>query len=69
MLLEEGISRAVRDSAKIYLQASALGLPLYLRNGWHVVDDVAVDMSKHGLPELGVCVEKCLIREPQIKTS
>lgn len=67
MLLEEGVSRAERDGAKIYLEASSLGLPLYLRNGWHVVDAVAVDMSKHGLPKLGVCVEKCLIREPQTK--
>lgn len=64
-ILLEGLRCADRDGAKSYIEASRPGVELYKRHGWVQVDEVVVDLAKHGLPDLGVYVEPAFIRQPQ----
>ena len=65
MLIKAGLDMADRDNARTYIEASAKGLPLYLRHGWEPVGATTIDMRKYGGTE--VVVEKTLIREPKSK--
>ena len=63
MLIKAGLDMADRDGARTYIEASAKGLPLYLRHGWEPVGATTIDMRKYRGAE--VVVEKTLIREPR----
>ena len=47
--------------AKTYLESSAKGVPLYLRHGFKLVDDILIDMRPYG--GTGVESSKCMVRE------
>lgn len=47
-----------------YLDASPLGINLYLKYGWRAVDEIRVDLGEYGI-EGGEEVSLCLIREPK----
>lgn len=64
MLLAHVLAKADQEGAKCYIEASAMGLPVYVRHGWEVVDEIVVDMEKHGCPG-GIVRQKCLMRQPQ----
>lgn len=64
MLLAHVLAICDREGARCYIEASPMGLPLYVRHGWIRVDEIAVDLGKHGC-EGGVVVQQCLMREPQ----
>ena len=61
LLIKEGLNAADAAGSKVYIIASPMGLPLYLRHGWKRVDEVAVDMRKYG--GSSVVVEEMLLRE------
>lgn len=63
-LIDVGLPLADKVGSKTYVEASDLGLPLYLKYGWREVDEIAVDVRKYGGKE--IMVEKLLIREPQL---
>jgi len=63
MLLKHVLDTVDEQGKRCYIEASAAGLALYERLGWVEVDEVVVDMEKHGC-EGGVVRQKCLIREP-----
>ena len=56
------LDQADRDGKQTYIEASPVGLPLYLKHGWEPIGDIVVDMNKYG--EDWVAVQKQLIREP-----
>ena len=60
-LIKDGLNIADAAGSKVYIIASPMGLPLYLRHGWNRVDKVAVDMTKYGGSSM--VVEELLIRE------
>lgn len=60
-LIKDGLDIADAAGSKVYIIASPMGLPLYLRHGWKRVDGVVVDMRKYG--GSSVVVEEMLIRE------
>ena len=37
-----------RERAVTYIEASPIGLGLYLRHGWKACDDLVVDLRPHG---------------------
>ncbi len=63
MLITPGLEAADRAGAKTYIEASPDGLPLYEKCGWVVVDEMRVDMGRHGVSGGGVEVMPCLMRE------
>jgi len=63
-LLNEVLDKADREGRKTYIEASAMGLPLYVRHGWVEVGELEVDLGKHGC-EGGIIRQKQLIREPK----
>jgi GNAT superfamily N-acetyltransferase len=52
---------ADKVNAKIYLQATPIGYPLYLRLGWQEIEDMVTSTPK------GPVIWKCMIREPTLK--
>lgn len=62
MLVREGLAFADRDGARTYVEASPMGLPLYLRHGWKEVDENVIDMRRYGLDRIES--GKCLMRAP-----
>ena len=62
MLIGEGLANADRSNARTYIEASLAGYGLYLRQGWKQVDEIVIDIGKHG--GRGVATEKLLMREP-----
>jgi GNAT superfamily N-acetyltransferase len=64
LILKHVLDQCDREGAKCYIEASAAGLPLYLRMGWEVVDQIQVDMEANGA-EGGVIYQKCLWRVPR----
>lgn len=66
MLLTAGLAEADRDGARTYIEASAKGLPLYLKHGWVKVDEIKIDGSKYGISDGWVC-QQTLMRPPQGK--
>lgn len=63
MLLTHVLDIIDEQGKRCYIEASAAGLALYKRFGWVEVDEIVVDMAKHGC-EGGVITQKCLMREP-----
>ena len=64
-LIEAGLKVVDDASAKAYIEASPMGLSLYLRHGWKKVDEIVIDLRDFGGNE--VVSEVCLLREPRIK--
>lgn len=63
MLLAPVLELADKDNAKTFIQASALGIGLYLKHGWVEVDEIVMDFSPYG----GAKQTKTalLVREPK----
>ncbi|TVY87117.1 hypothetical protein LAWI1_G005383 [Lachnellula willkommii] len=57
-LLTRFLADADKEHARVYLQATALGHPLYVRCGWVDVEDMVTRT-----PE-GAAFWKCMMREP-----
>lgn len=64
-LLAPGLAAADEANAKTYIEATAIGLPLYLRHGWKPVGELRIDLDSFGYEGMGVRVQKLLIREPR----
>ncbi|EEH17758.2 hypothetical protein PABG_00321 [Paracoccidioides brasiliensis Pb03] len=68
-LLKWGIEKAEADGARILLEATPAGLPLYQRLGWNVVDEMRIKLADHGVDaegdQDGCAVLYIMIREPQ----
>ena len=60
MLILNGLAVVDTNKARNYIEASHVGLELYLNHGWKVVDDITMDMDSYG--GSGVVSEKILIR-------
>lgn len=65
LLIKTGLDLADRDRARTYIEASAKGLPLYLKHGWEPVGATVVDMRKYGGGGEAVVTETTLIRLPK----
>jgi GNAT superfamily N-acetyltransferase len=63
MLLEPVLKQADAEGRRTYIEASKMGLGLYLRLGWKEFDELLLDLRPCG----GTTVEKTslMIREPQ----
>ena len=64
MLIKAGLETASRRKSKVYIVASPMGLPLYVRHGWKRVDTIIVDMKKYG--GSNVVVEEFLLRDFEV---
>ncbi|OAX78674.1 hypothetical protein ACJ72_07018, partial [Emergomyces africanus] len=68
-LLKWGIEKAERDRARIFLEATPAGLPLYERLGWRVVDTMHVKLGDFGIDAEGdgdgYAQFYVMIRDPQ----
>ncbi|KAL9601806.1 MAG: hypothetical protein Q9219_002296 [cf. Caloplaca sp. 3 TL-2023] len=62
-LLRQGLERIDAESRRCYLEASPAGLPIYRKRGWKVVDEIRVDLSKHGVESPYVDHTPCMMRE------
>ena len=60
LLIKAGLEAADAANSKVYIIASPMGLPLYVRHGWMKVDEITVDMGKYG--GSSVIVEELLLR-------
>ncbi len=49
MLIRPGLEAADEAGMQTYIEASPDGLPLYLKYGWEPVDEMVIDMEKHGI--------------------
>lgn len=47
-MLQWGMDYADERDARIYLEATLEGYPLYLKNGWRVVQELVLDFKSHG---------------------
>ena len=63
MLLRHGTDLADAEGRKTYIEATAMGHPVYLKLGFKDVDNVTMDLSKWGGKELGV--NRTMLRDPQ----
>ncbi|KAJ5801900.1 GNAT family acetyltransferase [Penicillium pulvis] len=63
--LNWGIERADASNARIYLEATMEGVPVYLKLGWRIVEEIQLDYTERG----GEGSQKfaLMIREPQGK--
>ena len=65
MLIRPGLEAADKADAHTYIEASPAGLGLYLKHGWEVVDELVIDMEKHGVyGDEKFAHNKNLMREP-----
>lgn len=62
LLIGDGLALADRDGARTYIEASPVGLRLYVKHGWKLVDEVVMDMEGYG--GSGVASEKIMMRAP-----
>ena len=62
LLICDGLALADKYNARTYIEASPVGLQLYLRHGWELVDDILMDMTPFG--GTGIASEKILMRAP-----
>jgi GNAT superfamily N-acetyltransferase len=62
-LLEYGCEIADREGAKVYLEASKTGLPLYESLGWEGVGEFDIDLGEFGGEEVQVL--KLMVRAPK----
>lgn len=63
MLIQQGLNWADDAGAKAFVEASEVGVPLYSRFGFEVVDEVVVDLEGFGGREGEKGVMKLLIRK------
>ena len=61
-LLKAGLEDADRAQAQTYIEASPAGLPVYLKYGWKIIDEMTVDMTPYG--GHGIESQPFLMREP-----
>ena len=64
MLIRAGLEDADRLGAKAYVEASPDGLPLYLKFGWRIVDEMVLELERFGVSNGGTEVMPFLMREP-----
>ena len=64
MLLRQGLKEIDAQGRRCYLEATPVGLPIYIHLGWKVVDEIKIDLGAYGIPNPYVEVTACLIREP-----
>ncbi|PGG98068.1 hypothetical protein AJ79_09000 [Helicocarpus griseus UAMH5409] len=64
-LLKCLIDKAEADNARIYLEATMAGLPVYERLGWKTVDEVRLKLADYGIEGDLEDVFYIMIREPQ----
>ena len=57
-----GLKEADEAGAQTYIEASPAGLPLYLKYGWKIVDEMVIDMRPYG--GNGIEHNPFLMREP-----
>ncbi|OJD16943.1 hypothetical protein AJ78_02925 [Emergomyces pasteurianus Ep9510] len=71
-LLKWGIEKADKEKARIFLEATPAGLPLYERLGWRVVDTMHVKLADFGIDAEGdgdgYALFYVMIRDPQGNT-
>ncbi|PGH09798.1 hypothetical protein GX51_00485 [Blastomyces parvus] len=72
-LLKWGIEKADAENARIFLEATPAGLPLYERLGWRTVDVIRVKLADYGIDAEGdgdgYALLYIMIRDPQGKTA
>lgn len=47
-MLRWGMQKADAWQARIYLESTPEGYPVYLKHGWRPVEEVSLDFSQHG---------------------
>ena len=62
-LLQWGTQRADARNARIYLEATIEGYPLYRKYGWHEVDRLVIDYAQYG--GTGQITFVLMMRDPQ----
>jgi GNAT superfamily N-acetyltransferase len=62
-LLEWGIQQAEGRNARIYLEATMDGYPLYCKYGWQRLEDLNLDFAQYG--GTGKAQFVLMMREPQ----
>ena len=62
LLIRDGLSLVDKHNARTYIEASPVGLQLYQRHGWKLIDDISIDMTPYG--GTGGASEKILMRAP-----
>ncbi|KAH2878153.1 hypothetical protein KXW22_003014, partial [Aspergillus fumigatus] len=63
-LLDWGVRMADQKQARIYLEATPEGYPLYRKCGWRDVEDIVMDYSVYGGE--GEATYAVMIREPAL---
>lgn len=53
MLIAPGLAAADAAHAETYIEATAVGLPLYLRCGWEPVGELRIDLRQFGYGAVG----------------
>ena len=67
MLLKSGLEKVDAEGAKVFLEATPQGLPLYTKLGWKAVDEFVFDIEKYvGKP--WVQKTTCMMREVPMQT-
>ena len=64
LLVSAGLEDADRAGARAYVEATPDGLPLYLKFGWRLVDEMVLEMEAFGVSGGGREVMPFLMREP-----
>lgn len=67
LLVKEGLMAAEAMGAKVYLQASPLGVRMYKRLGFKPIAGISVDLQEFGGDE--VMTEVCMVREAADESS
>ena len=67
LLMEEGLNFAEAMGAKVYLEASPLGLHLYKRFGFNPVAEITIDLRDFGGDE--IITDVCMTKEAAGKSS
>ncbi|EEQ89437.1 uncharacterized protein BDCG_04557 [Blastomyces dermatitidis ER-3] len=72
-LLKWGIEKADAENARIFLEATPAGMPLYERLGWRTVDTIRIKLADYGIDAEGdgggYALLHIMIRDPQGKTA
>ncbi|KLJ09486.1 hypothetical protein EMPG_15102 [Blastomyces silverae] len=72
-LLKWGIEKADAENARVFLEATPAGLPLYERLGWRTVDTIRIKLADYGIDAEGdgggYAILHIMIRDPQGKTA
>ena len=64
ILLESGLEDIDKQLAKVFLEATPQGRPLYAKYGWKLVDEMVFDLAPYGCP--GVQTITCMMRERRL---